>query len=306
MSKKLYKYIGPNILDIAFNRKEYCGLKCSFPKDYNDPYELFLTIDFKENPEILAYYNEVVSEIPQYPTTCFSNSPTVIPMWAHYAHSSKGFVIEVDEERLNEYLDSPSLGDVLYQDEPRSELATTLQYAYMRRKPRDLMFLRQGVQHAAYFTKQTSWSYELERRLIASEDQIEKIHDNMVLYIPQSCITAIISGAQTDDEYKRKGKELCISIGCDYFEMLIGKSTTAPFFVDNDSRSFIFDESNIALSGNSCESCKEPIDKGNINCSWCSITDNDRQNAGSLNTLRMLNEAGILSDYVKGFNDIGK
>ncbi len=52
MSKKLYKYVGPDILDVAFSKDGFCGFKFSYPKDYNDPYELFLTIDFENNPDI--------------------------------------------------------------------------------------------------------------------------------------------------------------------------------------------------------------------------------------------------------------
>ena len=152
MSKKIYKYIGPNILSLAFKKNGCCGLKCSYPEDYNDPYELFLTIDFNDSPEILAFYKEVVSEIHQYPTTCFSKSPIVTPMWAHYAHNSKGFVLEVDEDKLTNHMSDASLNDVTYKNEPRSDLKGTLQMAFGRRKPRDLMFLRKGVYYAAYFT----------------------------------------------------------------------------------------------------------------------------------------------------------
>ena len=31
-------------------------------------------------PEILAYYQEILGDIPQFPTTCFSNLPNVIPI----------------------------------------------------------------------------------------------------------------------------------------------------------------------------------------------------------------------------------
>jgi len=104
MVNKVYKYIGPDILDITFSNEGLCGFKCSYPKDYNDPYELFLTVDLEEKPEILAFYNDVINKIPQYPTTCFSRSPIVTPMWAHYAHNSKGFVLEVDEDKLKKYI----------------------------------------------------------------------------------------------------------------------------------------------------------------------------------------------------------
>ena len=100
MGKKLYKYMGAEILNMAFEKEGFCSLKCSYPKDYNDPYELFLTISFNQTPEVLAFYKSIVSEIQQYPTTCFSKSPIVTPMWAHYANNGTGFVIEIDEDPL--------------------------------------------------------------------------------------------------------------------------------------------------------------------------------------------------------------
>ncbi len=93
MSKNLYKYIGPEIFELSTAKLGVIGFKCSYPKDYNDPYELFLSIDTSIDTQLLAFYKESVGEIPQFPTTCFSKSPVVIPMWAHYGHSSKGFVI---------------------------------------------------------------------------------------------------------------------------------------------------------------------------------------------------------------------
>jgi len=97
MSKFLYKYIGPATLDKVFSELGHFTMKCSLPKNFNDPYELFLTLDFRERPEALAYYADVVGDLPQIPTTCFSRSPDVVPMWAHYAQNLEGFAIELDE-----------------------------------------------------------------------------------------------------------------------------------------------------------------------------------------------------------------
>ena len=140
MSRKIYKYIGPKILELATARDEFFGLKCSYPKDYNDPYELFLSIDTNLDPQLLAFYKESVGEIPQYPTTCFSKSPVVVPMWAHYGHSSKGFVIEVDEDKLRDYFDDISIEDVDYSDSADEEIASCLTHAFATMKPRHTFF----------------------------------------------------------------------------------------------------------------------------------------------------------------------
>ncbi|WP_375280062.1 hypothetical protein [Pseudooctadecabacter sp.] len=42
---KVYKYFSHEVFDLVFDREGFCGLKFSFPKDYNDPYELFLALD---------------------------------------------------------------------------------------------------------------------------------------------------------------------------------------------------------------------------------------------------------------------
>src|SRR4051794_31212825 len=98
---KLYKYLSPGNLDSMFARGGLVGLKCDFPKNYNDPFELFLGIDPTEaSEEDIAYYIEILGEIPQMPTTCFSKRPDVIPMWAHYGRDHTGYVVEIDEKKL--------------------------------------------------------------------------------------------------------------------------------------------------------------------------------------------------------------
>jgi hypothetical protein len=306
MTKKIYKYIGPDILDIAFKKDGSFGFKLSYPKDYNDPYELFLTIDFSDDHDVVAFYNEIVREIPQLPTSCFSKSPVVTPMWAHYAHNSKGFVIEIDEDKLKEHLGDMSLGDVKYQDTPRSELSSSFDMAYQRGKPRDMMFFCNGVQSAAYFTKNTCWNYELERRLVVSNDDITVIDGNMILFIPTDCVTAIISGPRTKQDFKDSAADLCNEIDSQYLEANIGKSSSKPYFLDLDSNTYTFNDDNIISCNDYCDDCKEPVVVGREFCSWCSITAADENYAASGNPLRALSDAGILSDYIRGFNSIGK
>ena len=95
MTGKVYKYFSKDVLDLVFAREGYCGLKCSLPKDYNDPFELFLGVDLTVPTNLLATYREVVNEVPQFPTTCFSKSPVVSPMWAHYGHNHSLSLIHI-------------------------------------------------------------------------------------------------------------------------------------------------------------------------------------------------------------------
>src|SRR5690554_4891940 len=100
MGARVHKYIGGGHLAKVFERRNYLTLKCSHPKDFNDPYELFLTIDFRVRAEVLAFYADVIGKMPQHPVTCFSRTPANIPMWAHYADNLSGVVLEFDETAL--------------------------------------------------------------------------------------------------------------------------------------------------------------------------------------------------------------
>lgn len=94
----IYKYVSPGNVDNVFSHPGKATLKFSLPSEFNDPYELFLTIDFNRDPEELAFYLDLIGENLQFPTTCFSLSPNVVPMWAHYAQNHQGLVIEFSEK----------------------------------------------------------------------------------------------------------------------------------------------------------------------------------------------------------------
>ncbi len=308
MGKKIYKYIGPDILDIAFSKDGFVGLKCSYPKDYNDPYELFLCIDPEESPELLAFYQETIGKIPQRPTTCFSNSPTVTPMWAHYAQTLSGFVIELDEDLLNEFLADSSIDDVDYQDEANEEISTLLHHAYVTCKPRHTFFLEKAVFGSAYFTKKKCWSYESERRLVVSDKDVSKQDGIMILYVHTSCVTAIISGPRTDDDYKNKSKQLCCKLSCNYYEMIIGNSYPEPYFVDSNRKAHLFYEGQIKIFESTCKTCNEPInnhlEKKEFKCPWCTIDNLHIQNATKRNPYRVIAGAGLLAEYLQRCEEI--
>ena len=75
----------------------------------------------------------------------------------------------------------------------------------------------------------------------------------------------------------------------------------------NDSfETYIFDGNGVIKSPFSCSSCKEPmINDDSEVCSWCLITKEHERDA-SVNAFSMLARAGILEDYVKAFNQVGK
>lgn len=307
MSRKIYKYIGPSILKRATDRDGFIGLKCSYPKDYNDPYELFLSIDVNLEPQLLAYYNDSIGLIPQFPTTCFSNSPVIVPMWAHYGHSSRGFVIEIDEEKLSEKFEDISIGDVKYADSANKEIASFLTNAFGTKKPRHTFFLQKAVMASAYFTKQSCWSYEQERRVLVPQYIIEENDGNMIFFVPADCVTAIIAGAKIDNEYWQIAQQISHSIECELFRGYIGNSYPDMFFRGGNNEIFVFSGERIDRADAVCNVCSEPLTYGSDSietCNWCSITEAHNEYAAMSNPYRALQQAGILEEHLKSMESI--
>jgi hypothetical protein len=303
-SKKIYKYIGPERTDKVFHSSDVVTLKCSLPKEFNDPYELFLTIDFNERPDALAYYADAISELPQFPTTCFSRSPVVIPMWAHYAQNHQGFVVEFSEDGLVKAFPESHFGDVSYSDAPKHDLSDILYRAYEIGKPRYTYFLQRGVFNNAYFTKASCWSYEQERRMIVPESYTRQAGPLILLDAPNECITSIICGPRASEQTKLALIEKAKEIDCPYFELRIGKSSAIPYFVDPEGEPFSFDQAEIVPSHQYCNACKEPIAQAAEQCSWCQI-DELRQHVASRNPFRILDRVGRLESYIAEMDAIG-
>ena len=155
MMEKIYKYFSGDVLNLVFARKDLCGLKCSFPRDYNDPFELFLGVDLSVSTDLLATYREIVTDLPLRPTTCFSKSPVVAPMWAHYANNHSGFILEFDAERLQKTFENSGFGDVAYKDTPDPIIGEYLARSAVTMKPRHAVWLQQAVHTTAYFSPNT-------------------------------------------------------------------------------------------------------------------------------------------------------
>lgn len=300
MGNKLYKYVGPDIFEKAFSVLGKCSFKCSYPKEFNDPYELFLTINYEQRPDVLAYYQETIGNIPQYPTTCFSKSPDIIPMWAHYAHNHRGVVIEVDEEKINEYFPEISFGDIDYQNESNGEIEWMLHHALMTCKPRHVYFLQRAVISTAYYTKNTCWSYEQERRIIVTKgDDIRTGKGIMLLELPDDCVTSLIVGANANKDVKNSTLRLSEKLNCDYYELRIGRSNIKPHFVGKDTNPYYFSGKTFEVSSNYCVTCREPVKEGKKYCPWCSIKKSHQKNAASSNPMRLLDHLEMLQGYYK-------
>lgn len=306
MPKRIYKYIGPENLDRVFQFPDLVTLKCSLPEEFNDPYELFLTIDFNEKADVLAYYAEAVGELPQLPTTCFSLSPVIIPMWAHYAQNNMGFVIELSEEKLIKAFPESSFDDIDYLDAPKEDLVHFLYRAYGTRKPRHTYFLQSAVLRAAYYSKSSCWSYEQERRMIVRDPETRNIGPLTLIDVPNECITSIICGSRASEQTKQTLLEKAKGIDCQYLELRIGRSSATPYFVDADGQSQSFSGSEIVPNLQHCKECKEPLAQAIKHCSWCQINDALRENAASRNPYRLLAHHGMLQSYIADMDAIGE
>lgn len=306
MGRKVYKYFSAGVLDPVFAQPKFCGIKCSQPKDYNDPYELFLGVDLTVAPGLLAAYRELVDELPQWPTSCFSKSPVVAPMWAHYGDNHSGFVIEFDVDALEAAFPNIVIMDVTYRTEPSADIADQLQRAAGTKKPRHAYFLQQTVLATAYFSKDVAWSYEQECRLLDQEDYCETIGGYKILQVPIDCCTALIAGKSATPATVSRTKDIAIQGGMRWFHAVIGKSMAQPFMEAENGARAVFDGTDITPAAKVCRSCAEPVSSDASLCPWCSITEGDALKAAQGNPLRVLDHHGMLENYYQGLEEMAR
>lgn len=304
MAKKIYKYFSNDLLDLIFHRDGFCGIKCSLPNEYNDPYELFLGVDVNASTECLATYREIVHEVPQLPTTCFSLSPVVAPMWAHYAKNHSGFVVEFDVEMIEESFEGIAIRDVTYRDGPDVEILDSLERITVTKKTRHAVWLQQTVMSHAYFSKYETWRYEKECRLVDNQKITENIDENNILFVPIDCISSIIIGSKFPQEKLKESKDIAEANKLQWYQSTIGKSLALPFLTDLNGSCFIFDNDNIAEAESICDTCSEPTDGESDLCPWCSITEDHEIEAAHGNPFRLLERYGGLEEYFEAVNKI--
>ena len=300
----IYKYFSGGVMDLVFQRDGFSGVKCSLPKDYNDPYELFLGVDLDVSTEFLATYRDIVQDLPQLPTTCFSKSPIVSPMWAHYSQNHSGFVLEFDVEALRECFEEIEIRDVDYKAGPNPGLAESLKRAAVTKKPRHAVWLRQVVLSEAYFSKYEDWKYEQECRLVDRNQYVEDVAGNDILFIPSDCVTAMIVGNKFLKDNIPSSKELAASHGIDWYQIEIGKSLPFPYMMSGDGGAFLFKNGEVREAVGMCEGCSEPLPNGGELCAWCSITDAHAEEAARGNPFRMLDHYGGLKEYMAAVQNI--
>ena len=305
-NRYLYKYLPADRVDVVFTEDSQVTLKFSKPKDFNDPYELFLATDFGRDPEMLACYAEAIGDLPQFPTTCFSRSPIVIPMWAHYAYNHSGFVIELSEEAIREEFEETRFDNVNYKDGPSHDFSGLVAKVLRIGKPRYTYFLQGAVVNAAYFTKSTCWAYEQERRMVVGNGDVLTLGDLMLMKFPGKCVSSIICGARATLETKAKLEEIAHIISADFYELRIGRTSAVPYLVDRMGKVHSFTDAEIAPCKNSCDSCSEPIEENEEECVWCQITDDTKREVAIRNPYRIIDSYGGLEDYIEQMDAVGR
>ncbi len=304
--EKIYKYFTHDVMELVFNREGMCGVKCSLPKDYNDPYELFLGMDLNTPTDQLAFYKDIVGGIPQNPTTCFSQSPTVSPMWAHYANNHSGFVLEFDLIGLQKYFEGNPIWEVSYRDAPHENLKKILGRAAALKKPRYAYELQEFVFVESYFTKYEEWSYERECRFVDMKKVVEDVCGNSILFIPIEFITSIIVGPKFPQDNLEESVALAEENGLDWYQLSIGKSHPKPYMKDDSDDVFIFENDCISKADKLCECCSEPLINKEALCPWCNITEAHEEEAAQNNPFNMLDQAGLLESYMESMGKTGK
>lgn len=302
---KIYKYFSNKVIDLVFKKDGFCCVRCSLPKDYNDPYELFLGMDLTVPTEHLASYSDIIDEIPQYPTTCFSKSPIVSPMWAHYAHNHSGFVLEFDVDSLNKHFEGNLISDVNYKNKPDEGLADLLAKVSVIKKPRYVVWLHGAVFKEAYFSKHMDWHYEQESRFVSLKNATKTVMGNEILHIPSDCVTSIIVGNNYPTEQVPITTELSNNYSLSWYELKIGKSYPRPYLKNISGDIFVFINDNIVEAEDVCGSCSEPLLGRTELCPWCSITDAHKQEAAQGNPFRMMDRYGTLEKYLEEVSKIG-
>lgn len=114
---------------------------------------------------------------------CFSTSNDSLLMWAHYADSHKGFVLEFETED-NEFKELGDLYEVKYN------------------KARPILDPAQTPTMEVYMRKGKEWEYEHEYRLVRSLPNCEKrlLADGEFYFVrmSRSCVKALYLGSRMD------------------------------------------------------------------------------------------------------------
>ncbi|HEY6436324.1 MAG TPA: DUF2971 domain-containing protein, partial [Ignavibacteriaceae bacterium] len=210
----LFKYIHPDRTDFLKNG----SIRFSTPKSLNDPFELKPQVSASKISEIIsksipaALHHKINLEkinedltlriykgMEELGILCLTESDENLLMWAHYANSHQGFVVEFDEKndffkcRYNNDNPVGRLTRVKYTDTRPVIDLTNIEV--VKSLPETII------------TKSKEWSYEQEWRFVLPIKNADKIIKNgsEIIYLfnyQKSSIKSITFGCMTSKEKK--------------------------------------------------------------------------------------------------------
>lgn len=163
--------------------------------------EVFRRADyFRRNPHVVA---EKIKEVSRgiggtidrrYRVCCFSDSPTVPLMWAHYADRHRGLCLEFSTQ------------NTVFSAALKVEYHPTY-------PPFDLTASDTDSALLPLLAKSNDWSYEHEYRLIAQERAVAVggptlLTDSGFLALPDGCLMSVIVGCMADHRVIQEVKQL--------------------------------------------------------------------------------------------------
>lgn len=132
---------------------------------------------------------------------CLSESADNLLMWAHYADSHRGFVIEFDER-------SPFFDSRVHSDD---ELRHLRKVTYNSKRPS--LSLMDVEDFSPFMTKGTDWEYEAEWRMIVPLDTASKIigEGSQAVHLfefPAEAITSVVLGCRMTEQKKVEVRQI--------------------------------------------------------------------------------------------------
>ena len=68
--------------------------------------------------------------------------------------------------------------------------------------------------------------------MVIEESEIRMIDGLMLMDVPKKCVTALICGPRALPETATLLRAKAKQLGCNYFDMKIGRNSVVPFFID--------------------------------------------------------------------------
>jgi hypothetical protein len=273
----LFKYVSNKSAKSALRTEGQFSLRFNLPKNYNDPYELFLNTDKPlETHEEISFYECFLRQLPEEAVSCFSKRPESVVMWAHYCDEGTGICLGIDETNLVNQFEQAFIDDVEYTAEPAMVSAYAVKYAVTTKKNRHTEQLMRMAMRAAYFRKRDDWSYEHERRLIVSQNVVPEIDGRMIATFPATCLRFIIVGPKADSALVEHVVDWAVRSDISVLRMHYSRKRYQPFFT-SDTNSFEWRDGEFVSPEFRCDKCMEPIAQDARVCEWCHVSDEDKR-----------------------------